>query len=139
MTFQYNQALTTQKDLVRFLIGDKNDADPKLTDEEIAAQLLLTPDVYDAASACCRRIAASYASMVDQRQEAIDSTDSQLYAHYMALATALRAEKMLVASGDVQPWAGGLSQQAKDDADLDTDLVQPMIRRAANAPRETND
>lgn len=137
MSFSYDQSLGTTRDLVRFLIGDKSAENPKLADEEIAAQLLLTPDAYDAASACCRAIAASMADWIDQRQEAIDSKDSQAPAHYLALAEQLRRWKIL--AGGAAPWAGGLSQAAKDDRDTNTDLIQPMIRRSPNAPREAND
>jgi hypothetical protein len=56
MTFTYDRTLPTDRDWVRFLIGDTTDSTNRLQDEEIDAVLREEPNKYLAAARCGERI-----------------------------------------------------------------------------------
>lgn len=67
---------TSNKDLVRFLVGDTNTASAKLTDEEIDALLVIHTNPYCAAAAALSHLMTKYASSAQglRRKEVDDLT-----------------------------------------------------------------
>ncbi len=129
-TYTYTNAPTaTNRDGVRFLVGDTDLDDPFLTDGEIDFLLTQYPSATLAASYAAESIAAILIRDSGTRFKDIElgrNADS-----YIALATTLRSRSARSAS----PYAGGLSISEKEDARDDTDLVQPSFTRQTFVPR----
>lgn len=94
MAFTYNPALASEADQVRLLLGDTNAADPLLSDEEIAAMLLLEGGITEAAARAaetlvliCGRKAEELTDDIGQRVKYGDRAGM-----YRTLATRLRAQ-----------------------------------------------
>lgn len=97
MTFTYTGDPTvSQRDQIRFLIGDTDSADAQFTDEEIAWQLSQWSDVYDAAASCAEVLAGRYAKKADTTKTVGDLTLSQSYVRaaegYLHLSDHLRRQ-----------------------------------------------
>lgn len=94
MTWSYTENSDNPKDRVRVLIGDTDVADPLLEDEEIQAVLGLSDNNvsgwYLAAGDAAEAVAAKYARKITQSAGPINSSLSQIFDHYMALAERLR-------------------------------------------------
>lgn len=131
MTWTYSgDPASSNRDAVRFLVGDTDTTDQLVTDEEIAWLLSEnSDDVYTAAADSARAIAASFARKAttkvvdDLRIEFMDRS-----ARYYALAAQLTAEAQQRSQVAV-PWGGGLSISERDSDDDDTDLPGPRFRR----------
>lgn len=67
MAQTYSPLLTTDKDWVRFLAGDRDIAAPRLQDEEIFALLAEEPNKYLAAAAACELILARSGGLVEKQ------------------------------------------------------------------------
>ncbi len=85
MSWSYSSNIATDKDRVRFLIGDIDKCDQLLQDEEILF-LLTQYDVLEAAAEAARALAARYSRLCDERVGDISKSYSQLYEHYSKLA-----------------------------------------------------
>lgn len=113
MTFTYNgdpsESTTTE---VRFLIGDTDENDQLLQDEEIEYILVVHPDAgatssnYAAASACAEAIAASFAKKMDKSVGSASLTYSQRYQHYVELADRLKSIAQHGPTGQRPPNVG---------------------------------
>jgi hypothetical protein len=114
----------SDRDRVRFEVGDTNCTAPILSDAEIDALLTQESGALLAASEAARKIAAKYAIRVDCSIGSTRKAWSQQFRHYTELAKALRAKG---ARGSVLPYVGGLSEEEKRSDALDTDLVQPAF------------
>lgn len=74
----YDPTLPTDKDKLRLLIGDTNNADLLLQDTELTYLLTLGGNIYQAAAEACRAIAGKlardYASMKSEKLAVTDRT-----------------------------------------------------------------
>jgi len=89
----YDDNLSTDRDKVRFLIGDTDDDNQMLSDNEIA--FLLTQENSNlllASASACEAIAAKFARDVNYRFSTMWQDASDAYAHYMQLAEKYRTE-----------------------------------------------
>lgn len=126
MAWTYNPALSTAKDRVRLLIGDTDQADGLLSDEEIS--FLLSSNGGDenlAGAEACEALAAKFARQVDTKNGALSVAASQRYRAYAQRASILRERTTMFA----EVFAGGLSRSGKASLDDDADLVQPRFSR----------
>lgn len=91
MTWSYDTALTAAKDKVRFLVGDTDTADQQLQNEEITFVLAEegTTNVYGAAAAAARGIAAKYARLSQKSVGDLSISYQQRQDHYDRLAERL--------------------------------------------------
>lgn len=91
MSWSYDPATLATSELyqVRFLVGDTNESDPLLQDEEINYLLSINQTVVATAIACCERISATFARLVDHRLGPLSVSNSQKSAHYARLARQL--------------------------------------------------
>ena len=139
MAWTYSDPSTSDRDAVRFLVGDTDTTDQRVTDEEIAFALSqASDDVYLAAAICARALAGKYANLVDTKFESVSSNYSDLRDNYTRLATQLeRQSKKFAANGLGIPAAGGMSISEIDSVESDTDRVPSKFRRDqyANPPR----
>lgn len=123
MTYTNNPG-GNQRDEVRFIVGDTDNDDLVLSDQEI--QYLLTQHRHPrlAAVYAAEAITAFYARQVDSEIDQIRIIASQRWDHYNKLALKLRREAgMLVAA----PYAGGISKLDKEADQENTDTVQPIF------------
>jgi hypothetical protein len=128
MTWSYNPSdlSSSQKDQIRMLIGDTNASTPQLQDEEIAYLATLRPNIYGAASDCCRALAAKYSSMSTESAGDSKITYSDISKAYARQAIAFASTA--AAGGAGLPYAGGISQNDKQTQESDTDRVSPQFQ-----------
>lgn len=104
MTWTYTGPADSAKDEVRFLLGDTVEADPLLSDEEIAYLLSGSgDDVYGAAIAGARQVATQFARLATSKSVG----DMSLSYSDRARAfedVASRLERQRSASGLMRPW-----------------------------------
>jgi len=111
MSWSYDTSLLTDRDKVRFFIGDVDTGHQILSNEEVTAALSLEPRVEFAAARCCESIAA--------RQNTFsDDGSGEIAKRYLGLAKDLRQRGQISAA---QPYAGGISASDNDAIDSDTD------------------
>ena len=108
---------SSDKDHVRFLVGDTNEDDELLQDAEIAHLLSDRDNVFKAAAAAAEAIAAKFSRRVDTDVSKAGIKYSQLQDHYRKLATELRLRA---------PLAGTLGYR---DTDKSGDETHPLFQR----------
>lgn len=92
MSFSYNPSdlSTSEKDQVRFLIGDVDSSNPILQDEEIDFAIDSQSNVYYAAAECAIAIAARYAPDVNVTIDGMSVQNQDKMKKYQAIANNLR-------------------------------------------------
>lgn len=139
MSVTYTYPSISNKDAVRWLVGDTNVTDAELQDEEIAFALTQSSnDVYGAAAICARALAAKYASLVDTKFEDVSSDYSNLRENYLSLAVRLdKQSKKYGSKGLGMPYAGGLTYSDIRANEEDPDRVDSKFKQDqfANPPR----
>jgi hypothetical protein len=120
----------SSRDEIRFLIGDTNEDDPQLQDEEIAYALSkFTSNAYNAAALCCRTLASKYARLADTTIDEVSVSASQKYRHYLTLAVQLEQQgESALASSLGAPYVGGVSVSNIESVEGDTDRNEPAFR-----------
>lgn len=95
---------STDRDKVRFMIGDTDSQDPLLSDEEIMYLLDTKQSVQKAAQEACRAIIAKFAREVSYSlgPEKVEASDR--LAHYKELLNELKAQSM--EANAAPSWAG---------------------------------
>ncbi len=135
MTWLYSgNPATSNKDAVRFLIGDTNTTDQKLQDEEINYLLTVygTPAMAAAESLeqLARRMAQSAEFAIGRYRESLVEGATLLNQK----ARELRQQAGAIGAKGI--YAGGISRTDKDAQELDTDRVQPAFARDQHAHPE---
>jgi len=118
-TYSGNPSLTT-RDAVRFLVGDTDNVNQLVTDEEIAYALAQEGSAYIAAALIARGLAGKFSKYVDQSVGDLSISYSQRVTQYNDLAKRLEAQG---SSSLGIPFAGGISQADKTTREEDTDRV----------------
>lgn len=126
MRWTYDPAMASDRDKVRFRLGDTVEAAPLLQDEEIDV-LLEGSDVISATIACAESLAMHFASLAQSKTDDIGQSVNygDRSARYRALADRLRAN----ASRLALPFAGGISHASKDAITANADRVAPAFTR----------
>lgn len=119
----------SDRDWVRFRIGDTDTLDQQLQDAEIASLLTDFPPKGRAAAEACRRIAAKYARLVDTSTADKSDSLSQRQQHYRDLAGEIESEMASGVGSTTGPLVGGQTVAGKEANREDTSLVQPWARR----------
>lgn len=123
MTWTYaGDPSMSDRDAVRFLVGDTDTDDQLVTDEEIAWQLTEEADVYGAASTVAFAIAGRFARKADKSVGDLRVSFSQQVQQYRELAITLRQRQ---GQSLAEPYAGGISISGKRTVENDTDRVRP--------------
>lgn len=81
---------SSDKDAVRFLIGDTDETFPLVQDEEIQFALGTEANVYAAAAKCCEALAARFSREADRRMGSVSVQSSQKASAYKEMARDLR-------------------------------------------------
>jgi hypothetical protein len=129
VTWTYTLPITTDKDAVRFEVGDTNEDYQFLQDEEIDSLLTTEGDVTSASIVAAERIAAKLARGFNQKVGDLSADLSKQADAYWKLADKLR-KQLAIKSG--APLAPALSIAAKQAYTEDTDRVQPEFTIGMN-------
>jgi len=132
MTWTYDPSLSTDKDLVRFYVGDTDTTDQLVVDEEILAILTDYSDPKLAAAVVCRSLAAKFARSTTYKVGDVSENCSDIAKFYNDLAAKLDPHGITEGTLLVLPSFGGLSLSEKDTLDADTDAVQPAFSKGMN-------
>ena len=92
MSFEYTDPSDSDKDHVRFLIGDTVEEVFSLSDEEIAFLITNEGNIYWAASAAAEGMAAKVAKLVSNSMEGASAQESDMFKNYRELARQLRLD-----------------------------------------------
>lgn len=111
---------SSQKDEVRFLLGDTDVANQLISDEEIAYLLTKYSSPLGAAAHGARAIAAKLTSVVDEKTGDISVSNSKLASQYRDLAEQLQGQ---IGETDIMVYAGGISESDVLSNEQDTDRV----------------
>jgi hypothetical protein len=123
----------SDRDSVRFLVGDTCPEEPLVQDEEIAYALSRFPKVELASALVLRTLAAKLSRQVTSRVGEISENCSDLAKAYSDRAKELDPGGIVTSEGLlVLPSFGGLSLSEKETLDADTDAVQPAFRKGMN-------
>lgn len=127
MTWTYSgDPSSTDRDEVRFLVGDTDTNNQLVTDEEIAYAITTEGSNLSAASRVAQTIAAQFARRTDEEVGDLKKWYSQRYAQYMSLSKSLGKRGTIATA---TPYAGGISVDDKDTQKDDTDRVAPRFSR----------
>lgn len=127
MTWDYSgNPADSDKDKVRFLVGDTDTNDRLVEDEEINWALSEYPSVYVAAAEICEAIAAKFARKVDQSVGDLRISFSKQSDQYSKKAAQLRRKSSIL---NVKPYAGGISVSDKETVRENSDRVDPSFTR----------
>jgi len=117
---------TSDKDTVRFLVGDTDADAPEISDEEVLWLLTQEVSPSQAAARGADTLVAKYAKLVDRSIGAASISASQRYEHYRTTAGSLWGA---ASSTSTMPFAGGISVASKTEIASDTSLVEPAFTR----------
>jgi hypothetical protein len=118
---------SSDRDQVRFLIGDTNTNDQLVTNEEID-WALTEGGPYTAAAISARAISALFARRADfEVSKDLKVSFSKQAEAYAKLAVTLETKASTVSP---TPYAGGISVDDKDTQEADTDRVKPSFKRS---------
>jgi hypothetical protein len=127
-TYSGDPALS-DKDHVRFLVGDVDSTDRLVSDEDIDAAVAVEGAVRSAAAKVAAAIAARFARRVTTSTDGnITKALSHLFEHYMALARNLMRDAATETGAGV--YAGGISLSDKQSEEDDTDRAATDFKRA---------
>lgn len=130
MTWSYTgNPADSDKDYVRFLIGDTISADELLQDEEIIAVLGVESNVTLAAAIAAESIAAKFSREADTTMGKTRLAHQQKAEAYLELAKRLRKQSKITAAFNAIPYAGGISQGDKELVEQNTDRVEPIFEK----------
>lgn len=126
MSWTYDSAdLTTELNQVRLRIGDTNELDQQLSDEEIQSFIDMSSSVDGAVVLCLRSLAAKYARYTDKWVGNLKVLASQRHRHYLQ-----QLEAATTASGAIGvPSAGGIRRSQKETYEADDDRLGTSIYR----------
>ncbi|MFA6044761.1 MAG: hypothetical protein WC718_07240 [Phycisphaerales bacterium] len=91
MAFTYTDPGTSNRDWVRWRVGDTDSTDPLQTDAEVAAALATYGSKFKAAAAVARAIAAKFSRKADTTMDQFSVSHSQKAKAYLALADEIEA------------------------------------------------
>lgn len=126
MTWTYNTALTANKDKVRFLVGDTDQTDQLVQDEEIAFTLTSEGNVFSAAALVAETLSGKFSNAVDKSIGDLKLKLGQRSERFAELAKSLRRRVSLNVGFTT---AGAESRSSKDVDEADFDLVGPFFTR----------
>lgn len=119
-----------RKNIVRLLVGDTDQTDPQLQDEELEFALSSNNNrVYGAAVLAVNSILSKYSRLVNvELDEAIREDYSDLIKNYTQLRKELVAKGRL-STGGIRIFATGLTHTDFETADADPNRVKPGIEQ----------
>jgi hypothetical protein len=128
MSFSYDPTdLATELNHLRLKIGDTDENDPLLQDEEIAFVQSQESSFYMRASVCCKLIVSHLAREVNFKIGNFSEDAKDAYLRYKEME-----KEFLALASESYPWAGGVVKSDKESIRTDDALVQPKFRKGMN-------
>ena len=128
MTFSYDAgALSTELNKIRLYIGDVDEDDALLADEEIVQVQADSTTFLRRCASCCRLICSKLARRVDSKLSTFTENAEIVYERYLKMAAHYEAQ-----SGLNYPWSGSIYVDDKDATKedyADGVLVKPKFQR----------
>jgi len=121
VTWTYTDPSSSDRDAVRFSIGDTDFDDQQLSNEELDFCLSEGGSVKSGALLACEALVAKYSRLVSQSTGAISVSYEQRVAHYQQLLSTLKGKMAAV------PWAGGTSIADKTARQDDEDRPKSVF------------
>lgn len=115
---------SSDRDAVRYLIGDIIVADPQINDPELDFALSQCSSIYRAAAIACRSLAGRLSREADTVDKDLRDSISQRARAYSRMAVAYDEQAMTRGGG--LPYAGGISVADKEFQQNDQDRVAPQ-------------
>lgn len=124
MTWSYSENPSfSEKDEVRFYIGDTDSSDQQLSNEEIEWAITQATSTRGAGAICARALASKYARLSDIAIGDLRQAYSQRQDHYTDMAK--RLDALEARRGITSIYAGGISESDKESVKENTDRVTP--------------
>lgn len=122
---------TGRVNTVRFLVGDTDENDQLLQDEEVSFSLNQSGDnVYYAASYCAAALSSKFTKKVNTKLDGALSADySDLSEKYRNLSFQLKQDALSKSGTAFGVYAGGISISDVDTVRDNTDRITPAFRR----------
>jgi hypothetical protein len=120
--------MAVNTDLVRILIGDTDDSNQLLDDDQVALLTASFSSSTLAAAACADALAAKFSRSVTFSVEGLSIQNSQKAANYRALAQRLRAQAVLNDPGALGASVLGVSKGEMDAVDDNTDRTPSRFK-----------
>lgn len=125
MSFSYDSTrLEDEINQIRLHLGDTDEDEPLLQDEEIRLMQSSSSSFRRRVAACCRLICAKVARDVDYRLSLLSEDASEVYERYKDMA-----ERYEVMGSSNYPWAGSILESFKDSTEKDNSLVKPKFKK----------
>jgi len=115
----------SDRDAVRWHLGDVNEDEQLTRDEEIEYSLAISRDVNGAVVMCAESIAAQLTREADMKVGQLSVSLSDKAEHFWQLAAKYRSKSLVYAI----PSVGGISISEKEYQDEDEDRVKPRFER----------
>lgn len=129
MTWSYSgNPSDSDKDAVRFLIGDTNEDCKLINDEEINYLLSEENTPLQAAIRACQSISGQYSRLADRTIGDYSEKYSQKAKNYLELADKLQAQANKTGINPI-PYAGAISVQDKRNQELNQNRVKPDFKK----------
>jgi len=131
MTWNYSgRPADSDRDHVRYLIGDTCEDEPLVQDEEIAFVIAEQSTLKLAAASALRALAALYSRKVTSKVGDVSNNCSDMSKAFSDRANELDPSGQATSSAPlVRLSFGGLTVSGKDTLDADCDAVQPWFKR----------
>lgn len=125
MSFSYDETkLSVELNKIRLWLGDTDEDDSLLQDEEIAYVQSDSTSFLRRVAACCRLICAKLSKRVDYKLSLLSEKASVLYDRYKSMAE--RFEGM---SSQTFPWSSSIRVSDHDGVEDDESLVKPKFKK----------
>jgi hypothetical protein len=136
MTWTYSgNPADSDRDAVRYLVGDTDFGNQLVQDAEIAWVLTEEGNVYLAAASVARGIGATFAEAVTKQVGDLKIQSQQKRDNFKKLADELKERGVLRAG---RPYAGGISIDDKQTVRDDDDRVVPAFRKRQHDRDDTS-
>ena len=133
MTWSYSgNPASSNKDAVRFLVGDTDTADQLVSDQEVNYAIAEQASNNLAAAMVLRALAAKFSRLVTNKVGDVSANCSDMAKAFQDRADALDPGGITTGTVLASPSFGGLSQSEKDAYDSNSDAVQPDFRKSMN-------
>jgi hypothetical protein len=120
--------MAVNTDLVRLLIGDTDDSNQLLDDDQVALLTASFSSSTLAAAACADALAAKFSRSVTFSVEGLSIQNSQKAANYRALAQRLRSQAVLTDPGALGASVLGISKSEMDAVDDNLDRTPSRFK-----------
>lgn len=128
MTWTYSPSLTTARDRIRFKLGDTDQSDQLVSDEEVAGVLSVQPSESLAAAQLAEGIAGRFSRKVSFSNGALSMQAGEQAKAYLELAARLRSQASQDAIHQISILVGGRTIAGRQDLASDPSVIQPAFQ-----------